>query len=222
MKDRIAVLKRHPQVTKDTDRLDDAAPSQRALVTGLVTVSHSQAARKAILYPGRQSGQCLIKEILDRLDRTLQHHLHYELSISWILGHQDINGNERAGQAAKHAARNPPNTLTKSVPSYLPLKSSLKQQIHTTTTTASSDYWQTETTTATHLRLVTQDAKVTSGQLYHAVGSRFTSAKLAQHRTGHCGLNAYLHRFNIVETPAANVAKEKRRLNTYYWYAKSI
>jgi ribonuclease HI len=161
----------------------------------------SQAACKALgttTYPGRQSGQYLIKEILDHLDRTVHHHPRRKLSISWIPGHKDIDGNEQADEAAKDAAKNP---LRANSPSYPPLKSSLKQQIHAATTAAWSDYWQTQTATASHLRRIVQDAKVTSGpKLYYGIENRSTSAKLTQLRTGHCGLNSYLHRFNLAES----------------------
>src|SRR5205814_5308890 len=55
--------------------------------------------------PRKQSGQAIIKDILDEIDRLTLYHT--ELAFSWIPGHQNIQGNEKADEAAKKAAQDP-------------------------------------------------------------------------------------------------------------------
>jgi len=53
----------------------------------------SQAAAKAIKRPRRQSGQSIIKEILDSFDALAREHPNVRISIVWIPGHSEIEGN---------------------------------------------------------------------------------------------------------------------------------
>jgi ribonuclease HI len=67
----------------------------------------SQAAIQAVIKPGRQSGQSIIKEFLDHIDTTMDEKPHLSITITWIPGHAEIEGNVRADLEAKKAARNP-------------------------------------------------------------------------------------------------------------------
>ena len=69
-----------------------------------VIFADSQAAIKAIAKPRRQSGQSIIKKILDTIDAIHQENQDYEIHLQWVPSHQNINGNERADQKAKKAA----------------------------------------------------------------------------------------------------------------------
>ena len=52
----------------------------------------SQAAIKAIDHPRRQSGQTIIKDILESIDDITNEHTHLQLEIIWIPGHAEIEG----------------------------------------------------------------------------------------------------------------------------------
>ena len=172
----------------------------------------SQAACIAVSHPYRQSGQSRIKEILDQLDRILQNHLYRQLQITWIPGHYNIVGNEQADKAAKAVAQNPhvhPQFSNKPATHY-PLKSSLKQSICSNISAKWTTHWfETQTATALHLRRIRRDTKVTNGPKLYYGYSRSITAKLAQLRTGHCRLNSYLHRFNIVDSAECECGEGK-------------
>ena len=61
-------------------------------------------------------------------------------------------------------------------------------------------WFETQTAAACHLRRIMQDTKITSEPKLYYGRSQSTTTKLAQLRTGHCRLNSYLYRFNIVES----------------------
>ena len=67
----------------------------------------SQTAIKAIERPQRQSGQSIIKDLLDCIDEIMDKHRHLQIDIMWIPGHSEIQGNERADAEAKKAAADP-------------------------------------------------------------------------------------------------------------------
>ena len=62
----------------------------------------SQAAVKAIVKPGRQSGQSILCSLLSSIDNLISSR-GIDLHIEWIPGHRDIEGNEMADKAAKAA-----------------------------------------------------------------------------------------------------------------------
>ena len=64
----------------------------------------NQSAIQAIESPKQQSGQYIIKSILDRIDKIQEAKPTCNIHIEWVPGHKDIEGNEQADQAAKAAA----------------------------------------------------------------------------------------------------------------------
>ena len=80
----------------------------------------SQTAIKAIERPQRQSGQTIIKELLDCIDEIISKYTHPQIEIVWIPGHSEIQGNERADAEAKKVTADP--TLTQ-LRRHRPLKS---------------------------------------------------------------------------------------------------
>ena len=64
----------------------------------------SQAAIRAIDKPQRQSGQAIINEILDYADEIMRTHPQSRIIMTWIPGHAEIEGNERADEEAKKVA----------------------------------------------------------------------------------------------------------------------
>ena len=76
--------------------------------TNIHIFTDNQSAIQAVESPKRQSGQYIIKEILDIIDRIQEIKPSSTIHIEWVPGHMNIKGNERADQAAKAAAI--PNT----------------------------------------------------------------------------------------------------------------
>jgi ribonuclease HI len=92
---------------------------------------------KAIDRPQRQSGQAIIKELLDSIDKIAHEHPQLRIIITWIPGHHEIEGNERVDAEAKKAATTPSlGQLYK----HKPLKSARVRHIKAT----SRDQWQKE------------------------------------------------------------------------------
>jgi ribonuclease HI len=158
----------------------------------------SQAACGSIAKPGRQSGQDIIRNILNESDHlTSQYNCH--LTIIWIPGHVEIEGNERADTEAKHAALTP---ATDAKFKHLPLKSCRAQQIKTMAKEQWTATWTRNKETAQHLkRIATKPGVKTGSKLYNCLPNRTACAQIAQLRTGHCGLNKYLHRFKKRDDP---------------------
>ena len=85
--------------------------------TNAYVFTDNQSAIQAIDSPMRQSGQYIIKEILDTIDRIHEVKPTCTIHIEWVPGHKNVEGNERADQAAKAAATScttPPTTRMKS------------------------------------------------------------------------------------------------------------
>ena len=161
--------------------------------------SDSQAGCTAILQPMRQSGQSIIKGVLDRIDTIHRRHPDWQLAISWVPGHQDIDGNEHADAAAKQAARTSPTASRDQYP-HNRLKSSLQQAISSITKIKWDNYWS-QNTSASHLRrILSKPSSELGPKLYNSITTRASCTTLAQLRTGHCGLNKYLHRFKLAKS----------------------
>ena len=61
----------------------------------------SQAAIKVIAHPCRQSGQTIIREILNCIDNLTAQQRYLRIAIIWIPGHANIEGNKQADTEAK-------------------------------------------------------------------------------------------------------------------------
>jgi ribonuclease HI len=150
----------------------------------------SQVIIRAIDRPRRQSGQSIIRNILDNIDEITNEHPHLRFEILWIPGHAEIEGNERVDAEAKKAAL------------YKPLKSARIRHIKTAAKKQWQIIWNTNTKTATALRRIMKGRQAKTGPaLYNEIASRHGAAIIAQLKTGHCGLNRYLHRFSLRNSP---------------------
>ena len=113
--------------------------------------------------------------------------------------HQGIDDNELADAAAKQAARTSPSSHRDRYP-HNRLKSSLQQAISSITKTKWDNYWS-QNTSASHLRRILSKPSSKPGpKLYNSITNRASCTTLAQLRTGHCGLNKYLHRFKLANS----------------------
>ena len=61
----------------------------------------NQAAIAAVLKPERQSGQYIIRDIHELLDKSLSLEPDLLYHIEWVPGHMDIHGNDIADEEAK-------------------------------------------------------------------------------------------------------------------------
>ena len=85
----------------------------------------NQSTIQTIQSPKQQSGQYIIKLILDIIDKIHEAKPACNIHIEWVPGHKDIKGNEQADQAAKTAAT--PSTT----PSKIRMKSAQNRSIQT-------------------------------------------------------------------------------------------
>ena len=87
--------------------------------------SDSQAGMRSLAKPKRQSGQLIIKQILDEIEALYLARPTYAMQLEWVPGHVGIDGNEKADQAAKSAALEEINPVPPTI-----LKSAQANEIH--------------------------------------------------------------------------------------------
>ena len=136
-----------------------------------------------------------MRNIHDNLEKIQENRPHLVFHIEWVPGHMDIEGNDKADEEAKYAAKgklhgeNPVKVYT--------LKSSQIMTINAEIARRTKESWNK----ATRRRQTSGARKVQTGTQLHTSLTRKQGATLTQLRTGHCGLNQYLHRFNITDDP---------------------
>jgi hypothetical protein len=119
--------------------------------------------------------------------------------------HVGIEGNEKADQAAKEAATDPQRG-----PWQTNLKSARLNAIYQSIKRQWQEEWNNDKETARHLRhmMKSTNAKPPS-RIYDKLGNkRKYIAWIARLRTGHCSLNQYLARFNIVNDATCPECKQ--------------
>jgi ribonuclease HI len=178
--------------------------------TKVYIFTDNQSAIQAVDSPKRQSGQYIIKEILDIIDRIHKAKPTNTIHIEWVPGHKNIEGNERADQAAKAAA------ISRTAPLNTKMKSAQNRSIKSMVKTKWETEWKTGRENARQLRNMSQHPGTTTGpKLYGTLQQRKHTVWVARLRTGHCHLNQYLHRFNIIETPECECGAEKETVDHF-------
>src|SRR5208282_2283107 len=133
--------------------------------------------------------------------------------ITWIPGHSEINGNERADTEAKKAAL---DSKTSRPFKYKPLKSARLQYIKKSIKEQWSKAWNEHIQTSKALRHLTKQKGVRTGpKLYNSLPNRNTVATVIQLRTGHCKLNKYLHSIDARYSPHCECGYGKETVEHY-------
>jgi ribonuclease HI len=178
--------------------------------TNVHIFTDNQSAIQAIESPRKQSGQYIIKGIIDITDRIHAIKPTTNIRIEWVPGHENIDGNEQADQAAKTAAT--PNAT----PPTIRMRSAQKRLIQSSMKTKWETEWKTGKKNAARLRKMSQHPGTTSGlKLYGVLQQRKHVVWISRLRTGHCHLNEYLHRFNIIETAECECGASKETVDHY-------
>ena len=152
-----------------------------------------------------QSGQYIIKQILDSINRIHDLEPTCTIHLEWVPGHMNIEGNEQADKAAKTAAAASNNTSITTR-----LRAAQYTSIQTMTNAKWKNEWTTGRETARRLRSISKQPDTTTGpKLYNALQRRKHVTCISRLRTGHCHLNEYLYRFNIIETPMCECGRKR-------------
>ena len=174
----------------------------------------SQAAAKAIARPRRQSGQAIIRDTWSKLDDTTKGRKNPTIKIKliWIPGHSEIQGNDRADEEAKKAAIETSQTIFP----YKLLKSARITQVMKEATAQWQKEWENKSSTGRQLQHITKYHHAKAESKYYAgIESKRTASTMAQLRSGHCGLNRYLHRFNLRHSPYCECGQGKEIVEHY-------
>ena len=127
----------------------------------------SQAAIKATTKPDKQSGQTILCNAIDKLEKlTIEKDMTTE--IIWIPGHMDIEGNDKADNAAKDAALS--KGINPSIPTIQqqPLKTSRSNCIKQATKTDWNTFWRNNKADSKILRKITAKCNVNdSSKIYN-------------------------------------------------------
>jgi ribonuclease HI len=173
----------------------------------------SQAAIQGVHKPRKQSGQAIIKEFLDATDQAMDENPRLQIKVTWIPGHAEIEGNERADQEAKQAAKSP--AMGRHF-KHKPLKSARIRLIKAEAKQQWRYAWNNNTHTGHALRRNMKARGFKTGsKFYNQISSRKAAATLARLRTGHCGLNQYLHRCKRADSPYCDCGDGKETVEHY-------
>ena len=132
----------------------------------------------------------------------------------------NIAGNERVDPEAKKAAKD--KSMSKKPFRHRPLKSSHNQVINANIDIEAKKEWETRQESAAHIKRIEESSDIKVGRkLYNEISTRKHLAWLIRLRTGHCSLNQYLHRFNIMDDPTCACGQTIETVRHYLIHCKN-
>ena len=172
----------------------------------------NQAAIRATAKPHRQSGQYIIAAILDIVDNLRVTRPDGQITVRWTPAHEGIEGNERADEEARTATEE--RDEEPALP-HLTLKAARVMEIDRATAEKSGKAIRRQAPNPTqHQRIVQAKRCKTGVRLYKDLTWKETSV-LARLRTGHCGLNGFLHRINRSDTANCECGYERETVKHF-------
>lgn len=183
--------------------VDSTAPT----LDSITIFSDCQGALKSIARPAHQSGQALIRSILQRLE-WVRTHRQYTIILQWTPGHEGVPGNELAHKEAYRATepgRTPIYQLHRlksaalrcSNHRYPPCKVEIAKN------TGLHSNRVDKALPGKHTRKLYNDLK------------REDATILSQLRTGKCRLNGYLHRIGAVISNVCSCGREEETVDHF-------
>jgi hypothetical protein len=159
----------------------------------------NQSSIQALNTPKQQSAQYIIRHIFESLDKLLQERPSLKFTIEWVPGHMDIVGNDKADEEAKKAALN--KQAAEQIHPQHRLKSAQYTKITADITTKAKIAWNQGTANARQLRKISRPQRFKTGVKLYGKLARKQLTNLIRLRTGHCKLNSYLNKREIIEDP---------------------
>ena len=174
-----------------------------------VILADNQAAIQASEYPAARSGHYLCLRFRTLLRKVIRENkiTRQDITLQWVAGHKDVEGNEAADQAAKLAAKgttssSPKDLLPPCLRKTLPIGISAARQKNKEEIHALWDkQWRTSKRFA-HLSSIDSSAPSKRFLTVTSHLPKSTAGIIYQLRSGHIALNKHLHRINRSAMPA--------------------
>lgn len=160
-------------------------------------MTDNQAAIRAVHSPKRPSGQYIVRKIYDLLDLLWKEGV--KVSFHWIPAHTGIPGNERVNREAKAAA-----LVNTPLPQPTELAACLRTEARRTAQQAWERAWSATPTPPSAPGTPTRNLVLlpsTKSPLPFRGMRKAWSSILIQLRTQRVGLNHFLHRIGVAESP---------------------
>jgi len=173
-----------------------------------VILADNQAAIQAGEHPAARSGHylCLHFRTILRTLLAANKITRQDVTVHWIAGHRDIEGNKDADREARCAAlresdASPKTDLPKCLHKKLPIGASAIKQKNKAELMEQWKHQWSKSKRCAHLTRI--DPSAPSKRFMKAIGNlpKFKAGMMYQMRSGHIALNKHLHRINRSDTP---------------------
>jgi ribonuclease HI len=163
-------------------------------VRRIIVLTDCQSALKSLALPGRQSGQYLIREILDILQKFTMEGGPV-VSFYWVPSQTGIPGNEQAHKLARMATKQ-----TVQIPKTVQLRSAARRNANTVQSNACKGLFAETSTIGQFTRRLDKALPGRHTKMLYGKLTRENAGILSQLRTGKCRLNAYLYSIQASDT----------------------